>query len=47
MHLEPYTFGHPQCPEDAMTKAKRQIIRLLDTFIEREELKPRVSAQGG
>ena len=28
-------------------KAKRQITQLLDTFIEREELKQRVSAQGG
>jgi transcriptional regulator with XRE-family HTH domain len=28
-------------------KAKRQITALLDTFIEREELKQRVSAQGG
>jgi hypothetical protein len=27
-------------------KAKRQITQLLDTFIEREELKQRVSAQG-
>jgi transcriptional regulator with XRE-family HTH domain len=28
------------------SKAKRQITQLLDTFIEREELKQRVSAQG-
>jgi len=27
-------------------KAKRQITQLLDTFIEREELKQRVNAQG-
>ena len=27
-------------------KAKRQITQLLDTFIEREELKSRVNAQG-
>lgn len=47
MHIEHYTFGHPHCPEDAMPKAKRQITQLLDTFIEREELKQRVSAQGG
>ncbi len=28
------------------SKAKRQITQLLDTFIEREELKQRVNAQG-